>query len=195
MVPASSLCLRVRVGQQLPLHLPGPRRHGGGVMTAGLPGPAPVPDERARLIDGLRVLASALEQNPGIPLPYDGTDTPISFYFLHAADPRAELAAAARALPCSWRKSFRDDAEYAPGQVAPAVMKMTGQIGGLSVELVAYRDAVCERVVTGTEDREVEVVVTPAVVRKVTKPVETYDWVCHPVMSAPDGEAQREVTS
>ncbi|HMG63159.1 MAG TPA: hypothetical protein VK599_09445, partial [Streptosporangiaceae bacterium] len=64
------------------------------------------PDERARFVDGLRVLASALEQHPEIPLPVNGTDEPFRWNFFGAggSDPRDAMADAVRALPCAWSK-------------------------------------------------------------------------------------------
>jgi hypothetical protein len=131
-------------------------------------------DERARFIDGLRVLADALEEHPEVPLPYHGTSAEISFYFLLTENPRAEMAAAARALPCSWQKEASDSRE---------TLSLHGQLGALRVELVAYRNDVCTRVVTGTEDRPVEVVVTPAVTETVVKPVEIVRWECSPILA------------
>jgi hypothetical protein len=133
---------------------------------------------RAAYIQGLRALADILENHPEVPLPYHGDGTAITISaFLSAADPRAELAAAARAFPCAWRKKVRGDDQYGN------YFDLRGELAGLRLCLTAYRDAVCERVITGTEDREVEEVVTPAVTRTVTKPVEIVQWVCHPVLA------------
>lgn len=135
--------------------------------------------ERASYIDGLRALADVLEGHPEVPLPHDGhADRGLCIMFLSGDDPRAALAAAARAIPCSWRK----DASDAAGDY-PAYFDMYGSLHGLKLHLTAYREAVCTRVVTGTEDREVEEVVTPAVTRTVTKPVEVVQWVCAPVLA------------
>jgi hypothetical protein len=126
---------------------------------------------RAAYINGLRQLAGVLERHPEIPLPYDGHNDEITFHFLSGDDPRAAMAAAARALPCTWRKDARDD-----------YFDMFGEIAGLKVHLVAFRDAVCTRRVTGTEKREVEVTVTPAVTEKVVQDVEVVEWDCAPVL-------------
>jgi len=97
---------------------------------------------------------------------------PLGFTFW-GDDARGRLAATARALPCpSWDKT-----------VSESFMRMAGKLAGLKVELVAERDAVCTRVVTGTEEREVEKVITPAVVEKVTETVDVVTWDCQPVLA------------
>jgi hypothetical protein len=126
-------------------------------------------DERAAYIEGLRVLATVLEQHPDVPLPLYGTGgfSPLLLGF-YGDSAREDLAAAARVFPVAWSKN-------ADG----AWFTLDGQLGGgLGVQLYADRDAVCTRRVTGTEEREVEEVVTPAVTRKVVKPVEIVEWDC-----------------
>lgn len=135
--------------------------------------PAPQ-DPRAAFIDGLRVLAAALEANPEIPLPYHGSSAALTFHFLDG-DARAEMAAAARALPCKWDKRPWESN-------GAAYFDLRGKIAGLRVELTAYRDAVCTKRVVGTEEREVEKVVTPAVVEKVTETVDVVEWDCGPLL-------------
>lgn len=146
-------------------------------------------ERRASYIRGLRSLADALEASPeALPLPYEGDSVEMTFHFLGGDDPRAAMAAAARALPCNLRKAVK---EYNDGS---AYFHLEGALHGLKVELVAYRDAVCERVVTGTEEREVEEVVKPAETRKVTKQVETVEWRCHPVLAARPEPGEDEVS-
>jgi hypothetical protein len=123
--------------------------------------------KRAAYIDGLRQLTTALEQHPEIGLPVEGTGLPLTFSFWDNDAARAQMAATARALPCTWDKEASD-----------TYLRLRGRIAGLHVELVAYRDAVCTRVVTGTEEREVEVEVTPAVTEKRTETVDVVEWDC-----------------
>lgn len=139
--------------------------------------------ERASYIDGLRALADVLEDHPEVPLPHDGHgDSGIAIMFLSGTDPRSALAAAARAIPCNWRK----DASDAAGDY-PAYFDMYGSLHGLKLHLTAYRDAVCERIVTGT--REVtEMVKDPAALAavpevEVTRTVEDIEWVCGSVLA------------
>ena len=144
---------------------------------------APADPKRAAYIDGLRQLADVLEAHAELPLPYEGSRTAMTFFFLFSEDPRAAMAAAVRALPCNLVKNFSG---YDDG---PSYLDLSGQLGGLKIELTARRDDVCTRRVTGTEDREVEEVVTPAVKRTVTKAVEVVEWDCHPIMADPERTA------
>ncbi len=133
--------------------------------------------DRAAYIAGLRQLADALEAHPEVPLPTDGTRMPLSWN-LWDDDAREQMAATARALPVAWVKETREG--YDGG---PDYFDLSGKLGGLKVKLTACRDAVCTRVVTGTEDREVEEVVTPAVTRKITQPAEVVEWRCESILA------------
>src|ERR1700677_4793274 len=106
------------------------------------------PDDRhAAYAKGLHALAAALEASPeALPLPYEGNGTSITFHFLSGDDPRAEMAAAARAIPCDLRKRT---VEYSDRS---AYFHLEGELFGVQLKLVAYRDAICERIVTGTRE-------------------------------------------
>jgi hypothetical protein len=136
-------------------------------------------EKRAAYIKGLRTLASALEDHPEIPLPYEGTGTRLTFNdFLTGDDPRAAMAETARLLPCTWSKQFWGSED----EPSNSYFSLVGEIAGLKVELISFRNAVCERVVTGT--REVtEKVKDPAALAEVpevevTRTVEDYVWDC-----------------
>ncbi|HZR50053.1 MAG TPA: hypothetical protein VFB06_11095 [Streptosporangiaceae bacterium] len=117
--------------------------------------------------------------HPDIPMPHV-RDRSVGIYFFGETDERAGIAAAIRAFRrCKWDKRTWE-------REGDAYFEMTGTWEGWHVKLSAHRDAVCKRVVAGTEDREVEEIVTPAVTRKVVKPVEIIEWVCEPV-TAPAG--------
>lgn len=135
------------------------------------PGP---PTGRERYIDGLRVLAAVLEQNPDVPLPYEGTGSFIGINFLSGDDPRGQMAEAARAFPCKWDKVFwGGETSY---------FDLRAQLAGLKVSLTAYREVVCTRKVTGT--REVtETVKDPAKLAEVpeievTRTEDIIEWDC-----------------
>lgn len=147
-------------------------------------------ERRAGYVKGLRALADALEAHPDdVPLPYEGDGTVIHFMFLSGSDDRAAMAAAARALPVTWRKEASD-----PVNGGAAYFDLTGELHGLHLKLTAFREAVCERVVTGTTEVEVEEVVKPAETRKIKKSVETVEWRCHPVMAGRPAPDEDEVS-
>ena len=149
-------------------------------------------NERALYIDGMRELMDALEANPSIPLPYQGTGMAMTFHFLMTADPRAEMAAAAVALPCDWRKVPR---EFDSG---PAYLDLQGAIRGVQVTLTAFREDVCRRVVTGTREVTRTVKDPDALAQvpevEITETVEDVTWECGPLLAAAipgDDEAQK----
>lgn len=131
-------------------------------------------DQRTGYIAGLRALADLLEQHDEVPLPFTGSSySPIAISdFLHAEDPKGDLAAAARAFPGRLDKDVRDD-----------YFDLRGQLGSLHVKFTAYREAVCERIVTGTREVTREVVV-PIETRTetVTEVIEDVEWVCAPLL-------------
>ena len=143
----------------------------------------PSPEEkRADYIAGLRLLADALERSPEVPLPYEGIATDMTFHFLHGDDPKAAMAACARALPTSFTKDA--DGKY---------FDLHGKLAGLRVNLVAFRAEVCERVVTGTRQVEIEepdpeaLAAVPTVTR--IEVVEDVEWVCSPILAATEEKA------
>lgn len=143
--------------------------------------PVPADTKRAEYVKGLRELADVLESSPEVPLPFDGNCTAMTFSFLGGEDPRSEMAAVARAMPC------RLDKHVTEHDSGTSYFHLRGSLHGLRVELVSFRDAVCERVVTGT--REVtEWVKDPQLLKKVpevevTKVVEDIEWVCSPLLA------------
>jgi hypothetical protein len=162
-------------------------------MTAISPETANVPADseaarRAAHIAGLRRLATTLEAHPGLPLPWEGSHAPLTFHFL-SGDARANLAAAARALPCaSWAKGTR---EY--GELGGSYFDLHGEVLGLKVMLIADRETVCERVVTGK--REVtEMLPDPDLIAAiplvpVTREEDIVEWTCGSVLApAQDGD-------
>jgi hypothetical protein len=133
---------------------------------------------RESYIAGLRKLADALEAHPEIPMPGQGSSAgnPLLTYFF-GDDAREQMAAARRALGCPFGKGV--DEKW---------LKLNGQMEGLHLQLYAGRDAVCTRRVVGTEEREVEEEITPAVTEKVVKTIEIVEWDCHPILGDGDSE-------
>ncbi len=137
-------------------------------------------DPRAEYVKGLRALADILEAHPEVPLPYQGSSPQyarLTFHFLNADDPRGEMAAARRALGVPLDKDARDDAYF----------DLKGSLHGLHFTMTAFRAAVCERVVTGTREVEIDepdpqaLAAVPKVKRTVT--VEDVEWQCHPILA------------
>lgn len=149
------------------------------------------PEQRAAYLKGLRALADVLEQHDEIPLPHVGRTTAITIWFtIGSSDPRSEMAAAAKAIPCTWHKNAWESSEQ-------AFFELQGTLHGLSIDLTAYRDAVCERIVTGIEtvtERVKDPEALAAVPEvEVTRQVPTVEWRCHPLLAPagqPEGEAQ-----
>ena len=130
---------------------------------------------RATYLARLQRLTEKLAATPDTPLPRSISGDDVDFWFTSGPDPRADLAACARSFRLgSWQKRTWEGSNR-------AYFEMAGEWDGWRICLNAYRDAVCTKVVTGTEVREVDEEVTPAVTRKVTKEVETFEWVCEPV--------------
>jgi hypothetical protein len=147
-----------------------------------------IASRRAGYIAGLRLLADALEQHPDADLPADGTSLPLSITFW-GEDARERMAAAARAIPCTWTKQVRDS-EYR------SYFDLSGNLAGLKISLTAYRDAVCERVVTGTHE-ETKTVPDPEALAAVpqvtvTNVVEHVTWECHSILK-PDADESAPV--
>lgn len=130
--------------------------------------------KRADYIAGLRQLADALDADPDLPLPWDGTA--VSRLSVFTAT-RAECAAWARVLGHA-EKEISDD-YYG--------FKLTGQVSGVQVLVYAPRAEVCTRRVVGTREVTKEIpdpdalAAVPTVT--VTETVEDIAWDCHPLLS------------
>jgi hypothetical protein len=141
-------------------------------------------NDRDEYITGLRQLADILERHDDLPLPYTGTASRL-LWIAGLSEDHAELARTfARNIPGVLRKNVRGD-----------VFDLIGDIQGLHVQLIVDRDAVCERVVTGTETVTRQVpdpsVVVPTV--EVTEVVEQVEWVCSPLLA--DREPAEQVSA
>lgn len=129
---------------------------------------------RAEYIEGLRGLANALEDDPDLPLPFDGTITSNLTVFAQTKD---ELQAWISALPGTKTKDVNETSEHYG-------FKLRGSIAGLHILVHAPRDEVCTRRVVDTRIEVVEEEITQVIgKRSVPKTVEIVEWDCHPLLS------------
>ena len=134
-------------------------------------------DKRAEYTKGLRALADLLDANPDLDLPWEGSHPQygtLSVITL-ADEGAAQIAAWAKALPGTKKKEVRDTHFY-----------LKGSLHGLHMRVIANRDQVCRRVVTGTREVTEEVPDPEALASvptvTVTKTVEDVEWVCEPIL-------------
>lgn len=137
----------------------------------------------ANLVAGLRDLADFIERNPDLAegFRYDLTSSGINAHLNHLDDKvagQAQFAKAAARYGAKVTKDVNDTFHNVTLTFA----------GGVKVDVLAYRNEVCERVVTSTEtvtktvpDPEALAAV-PTV--EVTEQVEHFEWVCKPVLAA-----------
>jgi hypothetical protein len=127
---------------------------------------------------GLRALADLLDGTPELPLP--STDT-IEWAGVGGGDDvehQRSLATIARLIPGRLEKNDPREGDYEANYY-----RLTGNVGGMPVEVWAQRAKVCRRVVTGTRE-VVETVPAPgAPMVEVTKTVEDVEWVCEPLLA------------
>jgi hypothetical protein len=136
--------------------------------------------------DGLRQIADFLDMHPEVPRPYHLLDGKYYIY-LHGDDQRAQLATIARAMGRA-EKSVEGERFY-----------VSRPFGGITLIAQADRAQVCERVVVGTREVEVEEADPAAVAAlpkvKHVKVIEDVEWVCSPALLADDTSDSAAVQS
>jgi hypothetical protein len=98
-------------------------------------------EERLGYIRGWRVLVDLLTQNKDLPLPYQGSGIPITFRYLDGEDPAGQMITAARMIPASFTSRIENN--------GPGYLYLAGCVYGVSVNLVAMRDATCTQAEDG----------------------------------------------
>lgn len=139
--------------------------------------------DRDGYVKGLRMLADLLEGHPDLPLPYDGA-SPTYGHMSVYCETRAQVASYGRALPGRWVKHVDPTSEgYG--------FELRGTLAGLHLDILAPRDVVCQRVVTGTKTvmRQVPDRSAPVPLVEVEETVETVEWECVPLLSGVDAPA------
>ena len=134
----------------------------------------------ATVAESARKLAAFLAAHPDLPEPTHygvqfGAEVKWLIWEDDPIDQKATAASVVRFLPGKADKREKGDwFEY------------SGEVGGVKWAITAAREAVCERVVTGTE-KVTRRIPDPAVVVplvEVTEEVETVKWVCEPLLEA-----------
>lgn len=128
------------------------------------------------IADGLLSLASLIKARPDL-VPYFGVLRQIRIHaYGDNADDLAVFARAAMAGGATIRKN-----------ISSSQYNVAATWGPVEVEMLANRDEVCERVVTGVETVTEQVpdpellAAVPTV--EVTREVETVEWVCRPLLA------------
>lgn len=140
----------------------------------------------AKQATGLRALADLIEANPFLAdaLEYSLIRTGVNAH-IHG-DKVAKLARFARAAKASGHTVSKD--------IDERWHNLDIDVAGIKIKVLAYREEVCDRVVTGTET-VTKTVKDPARLAEVpeievTETVETVEWVCRPILAATvDGAA------
>jgi hypothetical protein len=146
------------------------------------------PEARADYAALLVDVAGILRQHPEIPRPHIYHDS--VHYNIFGAGAAETLAAARRAIPCTWAKGTSESG-------GNSYFNLEGQWHGFPVVLTTSRDVVCRRVVKGT--REVtKKVPDPAALAavpeiEVTETVEDIEWICEPVTRPLASEAPEAI--
>lgn len=149
-----------------------------GTETSTEPTAADVIEVRT-LAENLRQMADLIGDTPALAAAVRYSFDHINCYVQPEDDPRAALAAAARA-------GLKHGAHVAKDMGTYAGVRL--QFGEVGVHIYAHRDQVCERIVTGTTEvtKEVPDPEALAAVPKVTvtETVEQVEWKCTPLLAA-----------
>jgi hypothetical protein len=144
----------------------------------------PTAAKRAEYAKGLRALADLLDAHPDLPLPYTGTGLSALNWIEVSADVQRSAAVFARVMPGTVEKSVSDNA----GQ-----FYLDFTLHGLSLRWIASRAEMCERIVVGKREVEIEEPDPEALAQvpkvKRVEVVEDVEWQCRPVLAGGQTEA------
>jgi len=130
-------------------------------------------DIRTEYTEGLYALVDLLNNNPDLPLPFVYGSGPLSAsWYLHIngmdlIEQKAAAASIVTTLGGKWDKAQWDER-----------FDFNQDRDGLKLGIVVARDAVCERVVTGTHEVIVPATAATAAVPGHVETVEDVKWVC-----------------
>lgn len=140
---------------------------------------ASIPDRRAEYVKGLRALAELLAVHPDLSVPH-GLGTAFTWNVWPSQfgdDVPAEVARIRQVVGGQWAKN--DPADGENGYDA-SYFTLSRPLYGITLRICSYREAVCERVVTGTREVVEDV---PVAFEKRTKTVEDVRWDCKPLLA------------
>lgn len=133
-------------------------------------------DQRNAYIEGLRVIADALDADPDLPLPYHGG----LVHELIFCATKEQMVAWSRVLTGKADKHV-DDGSDRYG------FELHGQVHGFKTKVLVDRAEVCQRIVTGTREVTKDVLDPDALATvptvTVTETVEDVEWVCTPLLA------------
>lgn len=122
--------------------------------------------DRQKMINGLRHIADALENNPLLPVPYFGAG-------VTSVDGLAEMMAAGRAYGGFWKKETAGDEFQLRRQYA----------SGLDLLIFTARENVCTRIVVGTKVVPASTLPARDEVHLPERVEEIVEWHCPPSLS------------
>lgn len=127
---------------------------------------------------GLRALADMIEANPEIAPYFDYTLTSagINAHLPSESDKAAIMAQLSRIA--------RRHKGTVTKNIDEKWHNLVIDFGGVTAKVLAYREEVCERVVTGVETVTKQVPDPNAPLVEVTEQVEQVEWVCRPLLAA-----------
>jgi len=132
------------------------------------------------LVTNLRAAADFVEAHPDLPTP-TFVFNELSWGCYNNDDSASGMAAIVRAIGGRWDKNV-DDEYY----------RLRRTYGALKLQVWAYRQEVCERVVTGTREVTTD---KPTAFEQVTETVEDFEWVCKPILAEAAEAAESEAVA
>lgn len=146
---------------------------------------------RQAFTDGLRQIADFLDGHGEVELPYlgayaEGSGKPtLPIYLTGRGSAREDIAVIAKAMGRA-TKAAHDGL---------GTFQVWREFAGLVLMASAQRESVCERIVTGTREIEVDEPITEVTgTRKVTKVIEDVRWKCSPLLPALEAAEPAAVT-
>lgn len=157
--------------------------------------------DRAEYIAGLRELADRLEKQLDLPLPTHGSIEWLLFSNTDLANPELDKLAEQKLRAARIVKHLGGANKQPGGAQLFSFTRNLGGPAGLETRVSVHREAVCERVVTGTkktkrwvkDPEQVDQVMVHIPEVEVEVEEEIVEWVCNPLLGESPG--QKAITS